>query len=256
VRAVSGRPSSPTAARAKRSGATGSRRLRGHRDGKRVHRLRASHSYGLVLYFIIAVFFVTAFAPDDDWSGSVLILMLGATLVCALWTSGAVAGRSRPSVALVTFSAILAGLNFVPGRDVTAAIGLLEGVLVITTAAVIARGVVDQGEVNLQSVRGAIAIYILLGLFFTFLYGALATGSSPLFAQGTDGTRAVRLYFSYVTLTTLGYGDFAPAHTAARTFAVVEALVGQLYLVTIVALLVSRLHTGRDADDGPVIPPG
>jgi hypothetical protein len=256
VRAVSGRPSSATAARATGAGETSSRRLlRRHRDG-RVKRLRSSHSYGLVLTFVIVTFGMTALAPDDDWAGSVLVLLLGATLVCALWTSGAVDGRSRRNVALVTLATMLAFLNFVPGRDVSIALGLLEGLLVFATAIVIARGVVDQGEVNFQSVRGAIAIYVLLGLFFTFIYGALANTSSPLFAQGTDGTRAVRTYFSYVTLTTLGYGDFAPAGTGARTVAIVEALVGQLYLVTIVALLVSRLHTGRNADDGPVIPPG
>jgi hypothetical protein len=237
-------------------GATSRRLLRRHPDGNRVKRLRSSHSYGLVLTFVIISFAATALAPDDDWAGSVLALLLGATLVCALWTSGAVDGRSRRNVALITFATILAFLNFVPGRDVSTALGLLEGLLILATAVVIARGVVDQGEVNFQSVRGAIAIYVLLGLFFTFIYGALATTSAPLFAQGTDGTRAVRTYFSYVTLTTLGYGDFAPAGIGARTVAIVEALVGQLYLVTIVALLVSRLHTGRDADDGPVIPPG
>jgi hypothetical protein len=100
-------------------------------------------------------------------------------------------------------------------------------------------------------VRGAIAIYLELGLVFSFLYGAIAVlGSSPFFTQGTDGTRALRTYFSYVTLATLGYGDYSPAGTVGHTLAIVEALGGQLYLVTVVALLVSRL--GR----APLIPPG
>jgi hypothetical protein len=224
-------------------------------EGKR-QRLRASHSYGLVLALVLVDFGFSAIAPDDHWAGSTLVLLLGATLVCALWTSGAVDGRSRRHIVLITLAGVIACVNFVPGRDVTIAVGLLEGALTLATGVVIARGVVDQGEVNLQSVRGAIAIYVLLGLVFTFIYGALATASGPLFAQGTDGTRTVRVYFSYVTLTTLGYGDFAPARTAARTCAIVEALLGQLYLVTIVALLVSRLHTGGGGDDEPVIPPG
>ena len=58
----------------------------------------------------------------------------------------------------------------------------------------------------------------------------------------TDGTRSLRLYFSYVTLATLGYGDYTPAGNLGHMLAVLEALIGQLYLVTILALLVSRLR--------------
>jgi hypothetical protein len=70
-------------------------------------------------------------------------------------------------------------------------------------------------------------------------------GSGDFFAQGTDGTRSLRLYFSFVTLATLGYGDYTPAHELGRTLAIVEALFGQLYLVTVIALLVSRMR-GRE----------
>jgi voltage-gated potassium channel Kch len=156
---------------------------------------------------------------------------------------------------LVGCAVVVALVNLLPGKDEQIAVGVFEALLTIATGIVIARGVIDQGEINFESVRGAIAIYVLLGLLFTFLYGALAAAHSPLFAQGIDGTRSLRLYFSYVTLTTLGYGDYSPANTVGHLLAIVEALVGQLYLVTIVALLVSRLHAQSD-DDRPVIPPG
>jgi hypothetical protein len=79
-------------------------------------------------------------------------------------------------------------------------------------------------------------------MMFTFVYGVLATvDTSPFFAQGTDGTRAIRLYFSYVTFATLGYGDYTPASNFGHTLAILEALIGQLYLVTVVAVVVSRL---------------
>ena len=148
------------------------------------------------------------------------------------------------------------------GRVTEVAVGLFTAVVTIATAVVIARGVLDQGEVNRQSVRGAIAIYILLGLVFAFLDGALAAGGSgPFFAQGTDGTRSLRVYFSYVTLATLGYGDYTAAGTLGRAFAIVEALIGQLYLVTVIALIVGKLGARRH-DPGPgddptrLIPPG
>ena len=75
--------------------------------------------------------------------------------------------------------------------------------------------------------------------------------ATPFFAQGTDGTRPLRLYFSYVTLATVGYGDYTAAGNLGRALAVLEALTGQLYLVTVVAVVVTRLgRPGRGASIG------
>jgi Ion channel len=122
-------------------------------------------------------------------------------------------------------------------------VAVLNSLLVVAISVVIAVGVFDQQTVNPQSILGAICIYVLIGMVFTFAYGAAAfLGSGDFFAQGTDGTPSLRLYFSYVTLATLGYGDYTAAGDFGHTLAVVEALVGQLYLVTIVAVVVGRLH--------------
>jgi len=99
-----------------------------------------------------------------------------------------------------------------------------------------------------KAVTGAVCVYVLIGLLFVYVYGLIAViGSGDFFAQGTDGTRSLRLYFSFVTLATLGYGDYTPAHELGRTLSVVEALFGQLYLVTVVAVLVSRMRGGAPA---------
>ncbi len=243
---MSGRPST-TAVRRVADG----RRLP---EESRVGRLRASHSYGLVLALVLLAFFFATVAPDARWASSFLVLLLSATLVCALWTSGLghiVGIVGTPVVVLAVLSAVatlIAG-----GRAWTAILWLLACAFAVGVAVAIGLGVLDQREVNRQSVRGAIAVYIDIGLVFAFLYGAVAViSSSPFFAQGTDGTRPIRTYFSYVTLATLGYGDYSPAGTTGHTLAVVEALTGQLYLVTVVALLVARLGSRR----GSVIPPG
>jgi hypothetical protein len=121
-------------------------------------------------------------------------------------------------------------------------VGLAAGVLTVTIAVVIAMGAVAQNEVNSRSVAGAICVCLLFGMLFMFLYGVLATlGHGPFFAQGTGRTRPLRLYFSFVTLATLGYGDYTPAGNLGHALAVLEALVGQLYLVTVVAVVVTRL---------------
>jgi hypothetical protein len=218
--------------------------------GSRVERLHASHSYRLVMLLILSSFVFAAVAPDSDWSASLLLLIESATLVAAGWTAGMARSDSRLSVALLALAAASALALLVFGGDaLTATVGLLSGVLAVATIAAIAVGVIDQSEVNAESVTGAICIYLLFGMVFMFVYGAIAVlGSAPFFAQGTDGTRAIRLYFSYVTQATLGYGDYTPAAQVGRTVAIVEALVGQLYLVTVVAVLVSRMRPRRSVD--------
>ena len=126
-------------------------------------------------------------------------------------------------------------------------IWIVNVVLVAATVLAIGVGIFDQGQVNQQSITGAICVYVLIGILFTFAYGAAAAlGSGPFFAQGTDGTTSLRLYFSYVTLATLGYGDYTAAGTFGHTVSVFEALFGQVYLVTVVALLVGNLsHSAR-----------
>jgi hypothetical protein len=227
----------------------------------RIRRLRASHSYGLVLVLILSTFLFALVVPDGRWGSSALVLLQCATLVCALWTSGIAELASRTNVALLTLGGGAAIANLIiGGRVATGATSLFAGLLTVAVIVVVGRGVLDQGDINTQSVRGAIGIYVLIGLLFAFFYGAIAgLGSSHFFAQGTDGTRPLRVYFSYVTMTTVGYGDYTPAGTLGHALAVMEALLGQVYLVTVVALLVSRLGQGRRGgpeDTSSLIPPG
>jgi hypothetical protein len=215
----------------------------------RVARRRASHSHGIVLLLIVAAFLFAATASDASWTSSVLVLLQSLTLVAALWTSGLAKLTSPLSLGFLLIAIGLAVANLLAATNgLTGAVSIVSGGLVLGIAFVIALSVMSEHEVNGQSILGAICIYILLGLMFLFLYGAVAVlGSGPFFAQGTDGSRALRLYFSYVTLATLGYGDYTPKTDLGHTLAVIEALLGQLYLVTVVALLVARMRTRREA---------
>jgi hypothetical protein len=217
----------------------------------RMERLKASQSYALVLGMIVASFVFAAVAPDANWSGSVLLLLETTTLVIALWTAGLAATDSKISLALIALSALTAlALIVWGGSTLTGIVGLLSAAVTLAIAGAIVIGVLDQGEVNRQVVTGAVCIYVLIGFFFLYVYAAVAAlGHGYLFAQGTDGTRSIRLYFSYVTLATVGYGDYTMAGNLGRTLAVLEALMGQLYLVTILALLVSRMRPRRQLGD-------
>jgi hypothetical protein len=222
------------------------RRVRSH-----LARRRASHSYGYVLLAIGVTFIFAATAPDGAWSTSTLVLLESGTMIVALWTSGLARAGSWLNIAFLGLAIGLATADLIWGGDVlTGLLGIVSASLAFGIVAVIAGSVVIQGEVNAQSVTGAVCVYLLLGIIFMFVYGVAAVlGDNPFFAQGTDGTRSLRLYFSYVTLATLGYGDYTPKSDFGHTLAIVEALIGQLYLVTVVALLVARLRPARARDE-------
>jgi hypothetical protein len=216
------------------------------RPGSRVARLRASHSYGAVLALVAGSFVFIAAAPEADWALSVLVLLQCTTLLIALVTSGLGEDR-RPAIPLAAV-AVAAGLSVhvFEGDTAEGTVALIDAALLVTTIAIVGLGVVDQREVNAQSIMGALCIYLLLGMVFTFVYNALAgLGDGPFFANGSDGSPFERLYFSYVTLATLGYGDYTASSTLGRSLAVFEVLLGQLFLVTAVALLVGTLVAGR-----------
>jgi hypothetical protein len=107
--------------------------------------------------------------------------------------------------------------------------------------------------INIRVVVNAITVYLMLGLFFAYVFMSLAAASGEsFFVQGPGQPTSVFLYFSYITLATVGYGDFTPAHTIGRFAAVAEGLMGQLYLVTVLALIVSNLGRKRDGTMLPV----
>jgi hypothetical protein len=206
-------------------------------------RVWANHSYWAVLGAIFVGFFVAALTPDAAWATSLLVLVQCATLLIAIWTAGWGVTDRTISFGLAVIGAAGASVNlFVQGVTLTSALNIFAGLLTAAIAVVVAAGAVSQGEVNTRSVAGAICVYILLGMIFLFAYSVISTlGTGPFFAQGTDGSRALRLYFSYTTLATLGYGDYTAAGNLGHTIAVLEALLGQLYLVTVVAVVVTRL---------------
>ncbi len=211
--------------------------------GPFLRRLQASRSYGFVLLLVLATFGFVAAAPEEQWAGAVLVLLLVLTLGVALWTS-ATSRLDLVATCLAVVGAVGAILELLTtNANATGLLGLLDVLLIAATCGVIVFGIGDQHGVNFQSVLGALCIYLMIGLLYAFAYGAIAAfQSGPFFAQGTDGTASIRLYFSVVSLATVGYGDYTAATDLGRTVAGSEGLLGQVYLVTVVAVIVSRLR--------------
>jgi hypothetical protein len=216
-----------------------------------VARLRDEHNYGSVLALVVVLFVFADTAPTAPWATGVILLLQGVTFAVALWTSRRELERHGALVVLVA-AAVLAAVEVAhgSGRVLTGIVAIFSSVITVATAVVVGRGVMGQHEINSQSVSGAISIYVLLGIFFVFVFGAIqALGNRPFFVQG-HASRPLLLYYSFITMTTVGYGDYTSTTQVGKTFSVVEALSGQLYLVTVVAILVSQFGRPRGQGGG------
>jgi Ion channel len=205
--------------------------------------------YGAVLLLTLAVAVFALVTPDGSGARTIELLAAGATLVVAVLTSRAPAATRRAAGLAVTVIVVGGGLAGAVGSPHPALTFAGTALLLAVTAGVILAGlvrlIVERGVV-LQAVFGALAVYMLVGLTLGFLIGALATGlSGSYFASGTDATQSARVYFSFTTLTTTGFGDYTAATRGGRALAVLEMLVGQLYLVTVIAMLVGNLRRHR-----------
>jgi len=205
------------------------------------------YRFGLVLLLLFATFVVMATGSSSAWSRVVIVMLQSATLFAALLASRV----SKRALHLTWIIVVLAIAGTIPSlwsdaQDSHAAAFLLNAGLVAIAPIVIARALLHRRVVDIQTILGAICIYVLVGMFWSFVYQALAEfGSSQLFAQIANPSPADTLYFSFVTLTTTGYGDITAITGVGRAFAVLEALLGQIYLVTIVSVLVSQLGRVR-----------
>ena len=109
------------------------------------------------------------------------------------------------------------------------------------------RQVKERGMITTHTMMGVLCIYLLMSLAFASAFGAIASVTGdPFFQQGAAaGTTNNYLYYSLTTITTVGMGDFSPATNLGRSLTAAEALIGQIYVITVVAVIVGNLGRGR-----------
>lgn len=218
--------------------------------------LKAEYRFGLVLFLLLITFMVMASGLEGTWSRLTLVLLQGITLLAALYAADA-RPRVRRFALIVVIVVSLTALvtTQFEGSVPEAGIAILNGLLVLFAPIAIVRGIVRRQVIDIQTVLAALCVYVFLGMFFAFTYAAIDAGQdTPFFVQEANPTNADFLYFSFITQTTVGYGDLTAADNLGRSVAVLEALSGQIYLVTVVALLVSNLvprRSSRRGDDDP-----
>jgi hypothetical protein len=205
--------------------------------------------FGKALLLIVASIFAIAFSENSGWLRVLALVLEGAALLFILQTSDAHRRFLQAAQIAVVLSVAVASVVVIVGsgdsREIAA--GLVGAFLAVGAPIAIVRRLSREKVIDLQVLAGALCLYLLLGLFFTFIYSLIQIfdTSGPLFVQGGRASTANITYFSYVTMTTVGYGDLTLRANVPRMFAVTEALMGQLYLVSAVALVVSRLGQER-----------
>ena len=250
------------------------------RRGRIITRLAEQDDFGLVLLMILATI-ITVSLGVGRIGQFISVCLSGFTLLFVLHTSGARRRTFRTVLAVVVVAVAGAAVSLVGGAEEGSAAASLIGLLLAFAApVVILRRILRAQTITVRIVLGALAIYLLVGLTYAYLYPVVATLThQPFFVQTTNPGSSDYIYFSYVTLTTVGYGDFTASTSAGRMIAISEALAGQLYLVSAVALLVGNIgrtigpgslakavrveksqglgsspsvHAGADADDSPL----
>jgi ion channel len=207
---------------------------------------RGSFRYGGILLFSLAVAIFALTAPEGRGSRTIEQCAAGATLLVAVVTSRAPKRTRRVAGTALAIALVIAGAGAATGTaDAVVSFAVIAATLAASAGVIVAgmlRLVLERGVV-LQAVLGAVSIYVLAGLTFAFVIGAIAEGvHGPYFASGTDGVQSERVYYSFTVLTTTGFGDFTAANQGGRALAVLEMLIGQIYLVTVIATLVGNLR--------------
>lgn len=211
--------------------------------------------FGIVLALILASISFQLAIPSGDAARLVSVALQSATLVAAVLASGAHRWVIRLSVtgALVllgTATAAVIGTDEF-GSDSVQVINVL---LVVLASPAIVYGLVqrfrEEHRITIHSMFGALCLYLLIGLFFASAFNAIqAVSNSAFFATGFGSTQDF-IYFSFTTITTTGYGDLTAITNLGRSLAITEALSGQIYLVTVVALIVGNMRAVRPGARG------
>lgn len=217
------------------------------RDWTLGQRLRGADSYGLLLVLILLTMVVIPVVDRWPWGRMVAVLLAGATLLFGLRTSRA-DGRLQRVARVVVVLFLLGALATWAGDPSWAGAVLagLSAVMALATLVAITVRMRTHLWVSGETILGAICVYLLIGMTFGLIYLFIGEASSaPFFVQQETAEALDYIYFSYITQATVGYGDLTASGDLARMLAVSEALIGQIYLVTVVALLVGNIGTRR-----------
>jgi len=210
---------------------------------------RARDAFGLVFALVVVTYVLTSLLTNRGWGAVAIVLATSVTSVVALTSSHAKPRIVRLAIQLSVLTVLLAVVEAVTTQHVHVFLDLASliqmSLLVIAMASVLGR-VITVPEVGARTILGALSVYASLGLLFTYLFGTIdRLQGGPFFEGVAHPSGSDFLFFSYTTLTTTGYGDLVPGGQPGRMVTGLEMMIGQIFLVTLVAGLVSLWRPGE-----------
>lgn len=220
----------------------------------------AGFRYGLVFLLTLTLLVFVIVAPATNWSRAIGCALQWLALLAVVATSRAGASVRRSAVivllALASFTVVGEAAGALSDAVLFAISGLLSAAVPLALIGGLVRLVRARG-VTPQAVAGALALYLLVGLVFAWVIGFTSrVDSTQYFAQQANASTSQIVYYSFTVLTTTGFGDLTAATHVGRAFAVVEMLLGQLYLVTVIGVLVGNFVGRSRAPREPGHVPG
>jgi hypothetical protein len=205
----------------------------------------SANKYGWVIVLLVVSYGVTVVASGSGGIAVVLLIQL-----ITLWltfaasespTAQRIAGIGCLVVGLAEIGTWVLGKQFEWEQPAERILAVGSVALYLIAPAVILRHLIRRAQVDGRTILGAIAVYIMLGMMFAFSYRAISLFQTQpaFFGDAGPGSNADFLFFSFITLTTTGYGDLVPAGNPGQSLAVMEAIIGQLFLVTALAKIVN-----------------
>jgi hypothetical protein len=217
------------------------------RDVWRQRAERVGDAFGLVLFLVLLTYVLASLLSNRGWSAVVLVLATSLTSVVALASSHVRPRAVRASIWLSALTIALAVAAAATDEQTLLNIASVIQIclLAVAMAAVLWR-VVSSAEVGSRTILGAISVYAVLGILFTFAYGTIdRIQGGPFFEEVAHPSGSDFIFFSYTTLTTTGYGNLVPGGQPGRMISGLEMMLGQIFLVTLVAGLVSLWRPGE-----------
>jgi len=207
----------------------------------------ARDAFGLVLLLVLLTYILASLLDNHGWSTVLLIAMTSVTSVVALVSSHSRQGLVRGTIWLSALTIALAAIaQLTDVRTILNLASAIQITLLALAMGAVLRRIVSTAEVGSRTILGALSVYAVLGILFSFTYGTVERIQGGAFFEGVPHAAGGDfLFFSYTTLTTTGYGNLIPAGQPGQMIAGFEMMIGQIFLVTLVAGLVALWKPGE-----------
>jgi voltage-gated potassium channel Kch len=203
-------------------------------------RLEQGDTYGLLLILIVATYFEVAIVEKSQWAQVLLAISFAGVLLLTLHTSHVRGRWTRITLIVSVIVIAFTTAQAIVGNEAVAGASYIWIAFIVASPVVILARIFRHPRIDLETILGAVCAYLMIGIGFSTIYVMLQQlGSENFFTQPGPYQRIDFLYFSFVVLTTLGFGDFTPGTPVGKVLVTLEALIGQVFLVTVVASLVA-----------------